>query len=119
MPETYTSPAIISLVLIASALALYAWWLSIQQSRRFRDLVSWVEENHPDRWQALSSLSRALNVRGGIETLRREGFAEDPAFMERYHESRRGNGPKLAAILTAMAAIAIIPLGIQYWGWTW
>jgi len=118
MPETETSPEIIALLLLAAALVLYAWWLSDRQARRFRDIASWVEDHYPERWQALPWTSRKLNRNGAIEQLRRAGLNDDPQFMARYNQDKMVRWPQVVAVLAGVAAIGLIGLGIEFFGWT-
>ncbi len=117
--EPATSPAVIVLTLAAAAAVLGAWWLSIREGRRFRRLVAWIEAHHGARWRALPWLSRRLNPKGGLEFLRRHGLAGDPEFMELYRDAKRGNLRQLAFILTGVALIGAILLGVRYLDWIW
>ena len=117
--EAQTSPAIIVLVLASVGAGLYAFWSSIRRSRRFRRLVSWVEASRGDRWRALPWASRHFNLVGGVEALRRDGLGDDPAFMARYREAKRGRLSELLAILIGFGLIGGVALGIRYLGWHW
>ena len=118
MPETQTRPEIIALILLAAALALYGWWLSDRQVRRFRDFVSWIKDHHGARWQALPWVSRQLNRAGGVEHLRRNGLGNDPQFMIRYRHAKMVRWPQVVVVLCGMAAIGLVAVGVQYFGWT-
>jgi len=117
--ESATSPMVIVLVLGATAAVLGAWWLSIRESRRFQDMVRWIEARHHAHWAALPRLTRRWNVVGGVEHLRRQGLGEDPEFMARYREVKRGKPLMLALLAAGVACIGAIPLGVRYFGWTW
>lgn len=117
MPDTQTSPGIIALTLLAAALILYAWWLSDRQARRFRDFASWVEDHYGERWQALPWTSRKLNRNGAIEHLRRGGLGDDPQFMARYRQGKMVRWPQVAAVVAGMAAIGLLGVGIEFFGW--
>jgi hypothetical protein len=117
--EPATSPIAIVLVLAAAAAVLGAWWLSIRESRRFRGLVRWIEAHHGARWEALPRLTRRFNVVGAVEHLRRHGLGEDPEFIARYREVKRGKPLMLALLAAGMACIGAIPLGVRFLGWTW
>jgi hypothetical protein len=114
-----TSPEIIVLILAAAASALYAWWRWDRENRRFRLLVEWLREHHRQRWADLPWLSRNINIAGGVEHLRRDALADDPEFMARYREAKRGKGLTLLAILVGMGLIGAIALGVRYLGWSW
>jgi hypothetical protein len=118
MPESQTSPEIIALLLLAAALVLYAWWLSARQARRFRDFALWVEDHYGERWRALPWTSRKLNRNGAIEQLRRNGLNDDPQFMARYRQDKMVRRPQVVAVLAGMAAIGLLAIGIEYFGWT-
>ena len=117
--EPATSPAVIVLALAAAAAVLGAWWLSIRESRRFRRLVAWVEAHHGARWAALPRHMRWFNVVGAVELLRRKGLGDDPEFMARYREVKRGKPWQWALLAVGMAFIGAILLGVRYLGWTW
>jgi hypothetical protein len=114
-----TSPEIIVLILAAAASALYAWWRSIRENRRFRLLVKWLREHHPERWADLSWVSRNINIVGGVEQLRRNALGDDPEFMARYRDAKRGKGKTVLALLVGMGLIGAIALGVRYLGWSW
>ena len=118
MPDTQTSPEIIALILLALAFTLYAWWLSDRQSRRFRKLLSWVQDNYAAQWQALPWSARNINRVGGVEQLRRNGLRDDPDFMEQYRHCKSVRWAQVAALLCAVAAFALLAVGIEYFGWT-
>lgn len=107
-----------ALILIGLALALYAWWLSDRQARRFRDFASWVETHYRQRWQALPWSSQKLNRAGGVEYLRRNGLGNDPQFMARYRHGKMVRWPQVVASLGGVGAIGLIAAGIKYFGWT-
>lgn len=117
--EPATSPMAIVLVLAAAAAALGAWWLSIRASRRFRDLVRWIEAQRPAQWKVLPGYARRFNMIGAVEHLRRQGLGEDPEFIARYREAKRGKPLILALLAAGMACIGAIPLGVRYLGWIW
>lgn len=117
--ESATSPIIILLVLAAAAAALGAWVLSIREGRRFRELVAWIEARHGARWAALPRVARRFNRVGAVEQLRRHGLGEDPEFMARYQEVKRGKPLQAILLLLGIALIGAIPLGERYLGWTW
>ena len=111
--EPATSPAVIVLTLAPGAAVLGAWWLSIREGRRFRRLVEWIEAHHGARWRVLPWFARRLNPKGGVEFLRRHGLAEDPAFMARYRDAKRGNLRQLVFILIGLALIGVMMLGVR------
>lgn len=117
--ETQTSPEIIALILLAVAFTLGAWWLSDRQSRRFREFLSWIEDNYGARWQALPWAARRFNRIAGVEQLRRSELGSDTEFMIRYHQARAVRWPQIVALACGMAAIGLLAIGIEYFGWTW
>ena len=117
--ESATSPAVIVLLLAAAGAVLGAWWLSIRASRRFRDLVHWVESQHHAQWEALPGYARRFNVVGAVERLRRKGLGEDPEFAARYREAKRHKPLMLVLLAAGMACIGAIPLGARFLGWIW
>ncbi|MCZ6589588.1 MAG: hypothetical protein O7B98_00405 [Alphaproteobacteria bacterium] len=119
MLETQTSPQIIALIVLAAALTLYAWWLSDRQARRFRDFVSWIEDQRSEQWQSLPWTSRRLNRTGGVEQLRRNDLRNDPEFMTRYRQGKMVRRPQVVVLLAAVAAIGLLAIGIEYFGWAW
>ena len=117
--EKTTSPEIIVLTLAAAAAGINAFWLSIRQDLRFDRLIKWVKTHHSGRWRARPWVSRRLNLVGGVEYLRRQGLSEDPEFMARYREGKRGGGRQVVFILVGFALIGAILLGVRYLGWHW
>ena len=117
--ETRTDPAVIVLTLATVAFCIYAWWLSIQRSKRVRRLVQWLEHHHGARWRALSKLSRGLHPVGAVEHFRRKILSEDPEFMTLYRETKAGTRRQLAAILAAVVCIGLVQIGVRVWGWSW
>ncbi len=117
--EPATSPIVIVLVLAAVGAGLYAFWLTNRQTRRRRQLVAWLEAHHGDLWRALPWASRHLNRIGGVETLRRGGLGDDPAFMARYRGCKPGSLHDLLVILIGPALVGVILLGVRYLGWHW
>ncbi len=117
--EPATSPVVIGLVLAAVGAGLYAFWLSIAHGRRFRRLVAWIEAHHGARWRALPWFIRHLYPDGGVAALRHGGLGDDPAFMARYREGKRGGHHQLLAILVVLALLGAVPLGVRYLGWHW
>ena len=117
--EPQTSPAIIVLVLASVGAGLYAFWSSIRRGRRFRRLVAWITAHHGDQWRALPWASRHVNLVGGVETLRRDGLGDDPAFMACYREAKRGRLQELLVILIGFGLVGIVALGVRYLGWHW
>ncbi len=119
MEASGTSLEIMVLLTIAAAVVLYAWWLSIAESRRRRDLAAWLRQHHGERWDRLPWLSRNLITVHAIELLRRGGLAEDPDFMTRYRAMKSGKGRQLALLALTMVLIGAVGLGVRYLGWTW
>lgn len=119
MPETQTSPEIIALILLALGLTLYAWWLSDRQARRFRDFVSWVEDQRREQWESLPRIAQRFNRNGGIEQLRRNELSNDPEFLARYRQGKMVRWPQIVPVLCAMGAIGLLLIGVKYLGWTW
>ncbi len=114
-----TSIAVIVVTLGAAAAILYAFWMSILQSRAFRRLVRWVRERHPERWAALPRRNRWINEIGAIEQLRRQHFAEDAEFMSLHAEIKRHRRRQFIFILIGVALIGALLLGVRYFGWRW
>jgi hypothetical protein len=110
---------VIVLVLAAVAAGLYAFWLSIRQQRRFRRLVVWIKAHHGERWRALPWASRHLNLVGAVEALRRGELGDDPVFVARYRDGKRGRMREFVAILVGFGLIGVLALGIRYLGWHW
>lgn len=119
MPDTQTSAEIIALIVLIAALTLYAWWLSDRQARRFRDFVSWIEDHHNARWQALPWVARRFNRVAGVEQLRRGELGNDAEFMTRYQQGKMVSWPQIVAIGCGMVAIGLLAIGIEFFGWTW
>lgn len=119
MDTTTTSPAIIALILGATAAVGYAWWLSIAAERRFATLVTWLRRHHGATWSALPWFARTVNTIGGVELLRRGHLGNDAAFMTRYRDAKSVRGQQLALLVTGMILIGLVPLGLRFLGWSW
>jgi hypothetical protein len=117
--EPATSPIVIVLALAAAAAVLGVWLLSIREKRRRRELVAWIAARHGARWAALPGLTRRFNPAGAVEQLRRHGLGEDPEFIARYQEVKRGKPWQPLLLLAAMALLGAILLGVHYLGWSW
>ena len=117
--EPATSLIVILLSLVAAAAVLGAWALAIRERRRFRELVAWIETHHGARWAALPGAARRFSVAGGVEHLRRQGLSEDPEFMARYEDAKRGKSWQVILQVVAVALIGAILLGMRYLGWIW
>lgn len=65
------------------------------------------------------SSPRHFSLVGGVEALRRDGLGDDPAFMARYREAKRGRLSELPAILIGFGLIGGVALGIRHLGWHW
>ena len=117
--EPATSPIVILLSLVAAAAVLGAWALAIRERRRFRGLVAWIETHHGARWAALPGAARRFNLVGAVEQLGRQGLGDDPEFMARYQDAKRGKPWRVILQLVGVALIGAILLGGRYWGWTW
>ncbi|MBE9555877.1 MAG: hypothetical protein IMF08_03390 [Proteobacteria bacterium] len=113
-----TSPGVMIFTLLAIAAALYAWWLSIDRTRRLRELVRWLREHRAQAWSGMPPSVRFLPF-GGIEYLRRHALAQDPEFTERYREARRHGRRQLVILLLAAAGIGMVQIGTRYLGWVW
>ncbi len=117
--EPATSPIVILLGLAAAAAVLGAWALAIRERRRFRELVAWIETHHGARWAALPGAARRFNLVGAVEHLRRQGLGDDPEFMARYQDAKRGKSWRVILQVVAVALIGGILLGMRYLGWIW
>ncbi len=117
--EPATSPIVILLSLAAAAAVLGAWALAIREQRGFRKLVTWIETHHGARWAALPGAARRFNLVGGVEHLRRHGLGEDPEFIARYRDAKRGKSWQVILQVVGVALIGAILLGVRYLGWTW
>ncbi len=117
--EPATSPIVILLGLAAAAAVLGAWALAIRERRRFRELVAWIETHHGARWAALPEVGRRFNDVGAVEHLRRQGLGDDPEFMARYQDAKRGKPWRVILQGVGVALIGAILLGVRHWGWTW
>ena len=113
-----TSPGVMIFILLSLAAVLYAWWLSVDRSRRLRQLVRWLREHRGQAWSDIPSAARATPT-GGIESLRQHGMAQDPEFIKRYREATRHNRRQLAMLVLAAAGIGVVAVGTLYWGWVW
>ncbi|MDH3476291.1 MAG: hypothetical protein OEM59_21645 [Rhodospirillales bacterium] len=107
------------LVTLTAAAAVYAFWLSIREGRRTRELAAWLKASQGERWQALPWFSRELFPKAGIETLRRQGLGEDPDFAARYGEIRRLRRREALLLVLGAAAIVALLLGTRLLGWHW
>ncbi len=114
-----TSAEVIVVTLAAAAAALYAFWVSILRGRAIRGLVRWIRDQHPEIWEALPRLTRASNIIGAIEQLRRQQFGEDPEFLSRYAEGKRYARRQIIFVLIGMVLIGVLFLGLRYLGWRW
>ena len=117
--ESGASAEVIIVTLAAAAAALYAFWMSILRGRTIRRLVRWIREQHPEIWDALPRLTRASNVIGAIEQLRRQQFGENPEFMSRYAETKRYARRQIIFVLIGVVLIGVLFLGLRYLGWRW
>jgi hypothetical protein len=73
--------------------------------------------------RALECAARVLARRvfpvSGVENLRRRGLGDDPDFMARYRDAKRGTRRQLGALFLGIGLIGRILLGVCHWGWTW
>ena len=111
------SPPIIVLILAAAACSLWAWRRSWRQSSAWRDLVQWVRVTHPVLWNGLPRVDRFFD-RHTVGRLYYKGALDDPEFRRRV-EAVRAMPSVLTPLLGAMAAIALVLVGVRWLGWTW
>ena len=114
-----TSPEVVVLTKGAAVAVPYAWWKSNLESRRLRRLVTWLRDHYAERWAGLPWVSRAINIVGAVEHLRRNGFSEDAEFMGLYRETKRGRGIKFAALVVGIGLIGAVLPGVRYPVWSW
>ncbi len=117
--EPATSPIVIQLALAAAAAVLGAWVVAFRARRRLRELVAWIETHHGALWAALPGATRRFNLAGAVELLRRQGLGEDPEFMTRYQDAKRGKSWQVILQVVGVALIGAILLGVRYLGWNW
>lgn len=114
-----TSPVVMLLITIATAVTLLAWWLSARNSRRTRALIAYLEQYQKSYWRSQPWLSRNLNPVGVIEAYRRSSQASDPDFLALYRARKSGLRAEISAIVVASVLIGVVLIGTAFWGWNW
>jgi hypothetical protein len=114
-----TSPFVMALITLAAVVSLFAWWLSVRNSRRTRELIEYLERNQGSFWGSQQTLSRKLTAIGIIEAYRRSAQNPDPEFSALYQARKRGLLAQISAIVLAATLIGLVLIGTRFWGWSW
>lgn len=114
-----TSAEIKVWIIVAAGAALSAYAISWRATSKTRQLVAWIEATYPERWNALPRLHRNWFKGAAIEGLRHRGLKNDSEFAQRYDEIKRLKRWMIALIIAGSAAIGVVLLGTQFWGWSW
>lgn len=116
--ETSGPSLMVMLVICLLAVAtLFAWAQSERRRRYVRVLALYVRANAPGFWAALPWHARNLNIAGAVERYRRAGDPGDEVFAELYAAKRHVARAELASLLFGMALVALLFVGLEFWGW--
>jgi hypothetical protein len=107
------------LTLTALAASVYFFIDEIKRGRRAEKLVQWVKTNHPAHWGALPWAARNISSFGGLTLLHKQRVISDPHFVAEFKNVRQFRKNQIIAFIVGVGAIALIPIGVTYWGWEW
>jgi hypothetical protein len=99
-------PAFRFFMVLALIAAVYAFLQSWKVNTRLRALRLWMEQNAPERWQALPWWHRSLG-RPAVERLRAEGMDGNPEFARQYAAYRQALGR-----LTWSGTVGLLMIGL-------
>ena len=114
-----TSLVIKVLTLTALAASVYLFIDEIKRGRRAENLMNWVKTNHPAHWGALPWAARNISPLGGLTLLHKKRIIGDPYFVAEFKTVRQFRKNQIIAFVVGVSAIALIPMGVTYWGWQW
>lgn len=103
----------------AAAIAvLYALRLHLHEQRQIREIVMRIKERDGAKWQALPWLHRAM-PRVGLSVLFETARIANAEMVGMYQELRKLERRQMAALIVCAAAIVMLLIGAQSWGWHW
>jgi Flp pilus assembly protein TadB len=105
------------LVSLTAGFTLYAFVLEIRRSSESSRLITWLETERTEAWDALSRSDRFLAVRA-LEILRRGALFADEEYLTRFRRTKHGKRFAVAMIASA-AAIALLLIGTSFLDWRW
>jgi hypothetical protein len=114
-----TSLLIKALTLTAVAASVYLFIDEIKRGRRAEKLMQWVKINYPAQWGALPWAARNISSVGGLTLLHKQGVIGDRYFASEFKAVRPFRKNQIIVFALGVGAIALIPIGVTYWGWQW
>jgi hypothetical protein len=107
------------LLLIAFAACIYLFITEIRRGRRISKLIAWIEANYPEVWGALPWVARKINRLGGLALISKRHMISDQYFTAEYNATKPFRKNQNIAFTVAVAALALVFLGVKlgYWHW--
>lgn len=98
--------------------ALYALRLNLRKQRQIRAIVTRIKERDGAQWQRLPWLHRTM-PRVGLNVLFEAAIVGDADTLQLYRGLRRLERRQMTALIVCAAAIVLLLIGAQFWGWRW
>jgi hypothetical protein len=102
----------------AAIAALYALRLNLRKQRQIGEIVTRIKEWDGAQWQRLPRLHRTM-PRVGLSVLFEAAIVRDAETLQLYQGLRRLERRQMAALIVCAAAIVLLLIGAQSWGWRW
>jgi hypothetical protein len=102
----------------AAVAAFYAFLLDVRKRTYIRQLIAQIKERDGAKWQALPRLHRAM-PRVGLSVVFKAGIIGDTETLGLYAGLRRIERRQMGALIVCAAAIVLLLIGAQSWGWRW
>ncbi len=115
--ESVTSVAVKALIILATLSTIAAFYLTIVNDRRQRDLLQWVRTARPAAWRAMPRTVYLLPDAAAVAYFRRQ-LASDVDFVLRDAAARRGQPAMFAALAMGIAAIGMTVGGVALGVWS-
>ena len=116
-PDTASSPEIAILLAIAALAALWTFISKTKMERRGSRLVDWIRQNYREAWAALPWVYRYIFRDRGLAELARRNAISDPDFAREYGKIAPFRRHILISGIIAAGAIALIVIGVRFFGW--
>jgi hypothetical protein len=115
--EAANSPEIAILLAIAALAALWTFISKTKLERRGSRLIDWIRQNHREAWAALPWVYRYIFRDRGLAELARRNAISDPDFAREYGKIVPFRRHILISGIIAGGAIAVIVIGVRFFGW--